>query len=193
MPKKNKEDPIVKIEEDNKIIAPLKPEEINFNNRQVFLFSDIDDKLAKRIIEEVTALDSIETTPITLRIFSGGGSVPAGLALIDVFTMLKSHIITIVLGQAASMASVIAVCGSYRIISKNSLMLFHPLHGGLSNDYYKYQKDRVKAVDKINNICDKIVKKHTKLTKEQWDKIDNGELWLTAKECLKYGVVDKII
>lgn len=87
----------------------------------------------------------------------------------------------------------VSIAGNLRVMSKYATMLLHPLSGGANNEYYEYQKDRLVGTKIINNILVKLLKKYTKLNKTQLDKIKNGELWLTARQCLKYGVVDKIV
>ena len=171
----------------------IKPGDLAFHARQILLSGTINTQTAHKIIEEIIALNTISQEKIVMRILSSGGSATAGLAIIDTMRILKSPVITYITGEANSMGGLIGITGNLRVMSKYATMLLHPMSGGNSQDYYEYQKDRLMGLKLINNILFKILKKHTKLNKIQLDKIKNGELWLTAKQCLKYGVVDKIV
>lgn len=160
--------------------------------RQVFLFGTIKEKNSNELIKEIITLNYLNTKPITLTINSPGGSVPAGLAIIDVITTISSPVDTVIIGEACSMASIISIIGRKRKITKNAVWMAHPMSTGY-HDYIEHIKDFIKSADTLENIITNIYKEHTKLTKKDYDKMARGQLWLNAKECLKKGIVDKIV
>lgn len=182
-------------------------EKILYNFHQVFLYGAIDEKMTPCICEELVAMDAMNQLeygenydkyiPITLRIWSPGGYVTGGLAIIDTMTTLKTPIITMVTGQAASMASIITLTGDVRLATKNSDIMFHPMRGGVDYDYLPYEKDQMAHTERSNKRVLDITCQRTKLGQKRYkkilDKAENGELWLNAEEAKLYGVIDDII
>jgi len=170
-------------------------ETILLEHRQVFLSDIIDDVSAKKVVEQLLALDLISSKqPIMLRINSGGGGIFAGMSIINTMRTLKSPVITFVSGAACSMAALIFVCGVKRIMSTNTVWMCHPTAGGIGHDYFPFVKDRVKGLELYQKIKEEILKKNTKLTAGEIEKIQNGgEIWLTAEECLQKGITDYVV
>ena len=185
--------PDKKIDSKQKLVG-LTPAEIVFNLRNVFLPSILTFKTTQKVLTELIALDSLDKkVPIVLRINAAGGSIPCGISVIDTMRLMHAPVITLVAGEACSMASLIMVCGACRIMTKNSVLLFHPMSGGMSDDYIRFQKDRIQCLKTFNKLLNNMLAKKTNLTKAQLEKAESGELWLTAKQALKYKVVDKIV
>ena len=161
--------------------------------RAILLFEEINIKLSKDIIEQMLAMDIANSKePIWLYINSVGGYVPAGLAIVDMMNKVKSPVYTVIVGEACSMGSIISVCGKKRFMTENSYFMGHPMTFGVS-DYTGVVLDRVKYGLKLQEQLINIYKKNTRLTKKDLEKMLRGELWLNAKECLKKGVIDKIL
>ena len=102
-----------------------------YRERIIFLGSEIDDELANQIIGVMLYLDSEDNTkPIYLYINCPGGSVIAGLAIYDCMNHIKSEVVTINLGLAASMASFILSGGSKgkRLALPSSRIMIHHKH-----------------------------------------------------------------
>lgn len=174
-------------------INEIKVEQILLRDRTLLLFDVIDEKLSKDIISKLIALDILNQNRMILRINSGGGNIIDGLAILDAMRTVKSPIITWITGIAGSMAGLISVCGNLRLISQDSIWMAHPPQGGVHYDYFGYERDRVKLLDLLENTIDEILKKYTKLSPKEIMKAKTGELWLNSKQCLKKGIVDKII
>ena len=90
------------------------------------------------------------------------------------------------------MAAMISIVGDVRWIFKAGIWMQHSMASGQS-DYLNYLKDRTAFLVMYNEILNKIMKDHTKLSDDDYKKIEHGELWLTADQALQKGVVDKII
>ncbi len=175
------------------IINEIKPDQILLRDRTILLFDPIDTKLAKDIISKVTALDILGKEPILLKINSGGGSILDGIAIADTMRMSRCPIVTYITGYACSMAGMLSIQGNTRIMSKDSIWMAHPARGGVSPDYFPFQKDRMKFIELLDAYGDEVFRKYTKLSPKERMKAKHGELWLNAEQALAKGIVDKII
>ncbi|CAM9303863.1 unnamed protein product, partial [Hapterophycus canaliculatus] len=104
-----------------------------YRERIIFLGQEIDDELANQIIGVLLYLDSEDSTkPIYLYVNCPGGSVIAGLALYDTMQHIRSEVVTINVGLAASMASFILAAGSKgkRMALPHSRVMIHQPMGG---------------------------------------------------------------
>lgn len=161
------------------------------NNRQIFLYDDIEPKSACRIIKELRALDLKEHKPIFLWINSYGGCVNSGFSIIDTIETINSHIVTVVNGVAASMAGLLSCAGDIRLMTPNSWWMAHDISGFVC-DYGEKSKYRVKNILDVDKQCLRYFKKKTKMNERDYDIAKNGELWLSTSQCLKKGIIDKI-
>jgi len=168
------------------------PKHVLHLHRQLFLFGAVTDASANYIKQNLIAFDIVSNQPITLWLSSPGGSCSAGLSIIEVMQNIKSPVITIISSEVCSMAASISVCGDVRWIFSSGIWMQHSMASGQS-DYLNYLKDRTAFLVMYNEILNKIMKDHTKLSEDDYKKIEHGELWLTAEQALEKGVVDKIV
>ncbi len=176
-----------------KTTAPLKIDEILLKNRQVFLNEGVTDASALRVSKEIMALDLDKKAPIYFWLNSPGGSCAAGLALINVMRRCKSKIITIINTEVCSMGGHISVAGHERWMVKNGVWMAHDMSGGIGGDYSLKVRDRADFLEKWYAVLEENLKKYTKLSASEYHKARTGELWLFADECLKRGIIDKVI
>ncbi len=163
-------------------------------DRIVFISGEIDDNLANRVIAELLYLDSVGNEDINIYINSPGGSVSAGMAIYDTMNFLKSDVSTTCLGIAASMAAFLLSSGKKgkRYILPNADVMIHqPLGGaqGQATDI-KIASDRIIDLRKRLN---RILSKNTSQSLKKIEKDTERDNYLSAKESLEYGLVDKII
>jgi ATP-dependent Clp protease protease subunit len=168
------------------------PKEILHLHRQLFLYGPVTDSSANYIKQNLISFDIVSNNPITLWLSSPGGSCSAGLSIIEVIKNIKSPVITIISSEVCSMAAMISVVGDVRWIFQSGIWMQHSMASGQS-DYLNYLKDRTAFLVMYNEILNKIMKDHTKLSDDDYKKIEHGELWLTADKALEKGIVDKII
>lgn len=163
-------------------------------DRIIFIGGEIDDCLANAVISELLFLDSKGNDEISIYINSPGGSITAGMAIYDTMNYIKSPISTICVGMAASMASVLLASGEKgkRYILPNSEVMIHQPLGGVNG-----QATEIKIVaDRILYLRNKLNKILADKTNQNIDKIEKDterDHYLTAKEALDYGLVDKIL
>ena len=161
--------------------------------REIFLMNEIDSAYVQATIEDILYLEHLDSTKlITLYLSSPGGSVSDGFALVDIMLQCKCPIKIIGIGEIASMASLIFVVGTkgQRLIGKNTWMMFHPVSNDMKEDYIKFQKSRVLQGEELETQYDDIILKHTSIPKEIYDKSKDTELWLSAKDIIKYKIAD---
>ena len=163
-------------------------------DRIVFITGEIDDNNANIIVSELLYLDSISHEDIYIYINSPGGSITSGMAIYDTMNYIKSNIITICIGMAASMASILLSSGTKgkRYILPNSEVMIHQPLGGTSGQAteIKIHAERIlKLKDKIN----KILAKNTNTNIKKIEQDTERDYFMDSKEALEYGIIDKIL
>lgn len=164
-------------------------------DRIIFLGTAIDDGVANAIIAQLLFLESQDKTrDIKIYINSPGGSVTSGLAIYDTMQYISPDVSTICVGMAASMAAVLLSAGAEgkRLALPNSEVMIHQVLGGVEGQAtdIKIHAERILLMkDSLNGI----LAKHTgqPLTKVTED--TERDKFMSAKDALKYGIIDKII
>lgn len=163
--------------------------------RIIFLGSLINDVVANSVIAQLLFLDSKDNKKdIKLYINSPGGSVSAGLAIYDTVQYVKSDVMTLCVGTAASMSATLLAAGSKgkRFALPNSEILIHQLMGGTegqAEDIRINAEHILKVRDRLNNI----LAKHTGQKIERIAKDTDRDFYMTAEEAKEYGIIDKIV
>lgn len=133
-----------------------------------------------------------ERKPILLYVCSNGGSVDAGLSLIDVILASKTPVYTINLGYQYSMGFLIGLAGHKRFASANAKFLHHDGTNMIVNSSAKV-KDQMEFQDKVEARIKSYVLSRTKITEEEYDARLRQEWYLFADEAKRYGMTDYII
>jgi len=164
------------------------------NDRIVFLGDEIDDHVANTVVAQLLHLESADPDKdISLYINSPGGSVSAGLAILDTMNFIKCDVSTICLGQCASMAAVLLSAGAKgkRLCLPNSLVLIHQPSGGA-----KGQQTEIQIVAdyilKMRERLNKILAENTGQSLETIQNDTERDYYMTAEQALEYGLVDRI-
>jgi ATP-dependent Clp protease protease subunit len=167
-------------------------------DRIIFLSEDVNQTSASLVVAQLLFLESEDPDKeIHLYINSPGGSITAGMAIVDTINYIKCPVSTICIGLAASMGAVLLACGAKgkRYATPNSEILIHqPLigGGGLSGQTteIKIHADHmVKTRDKLN----KLLSEKTGQSLETIEKDTERDNYMTAEEALKYGLIDGIL
>jgi ATP-dependent Clp protease, protease subunit len=163
--------------------------------RIVFLGTSIDDNVANIIIAQLLFLESEDPTQdIYLYVNSPGGYITSGLAIYDTMQYVKAPIVTMCIGQAASMGAVLLAGGNQgkRYALPHSRILIHqPLGGaqGQATDIDIQAREILRMREEINNI----LTKHTGQPIEKIAADTERDFFMTAEQALKYGIIDKIV
>jgi ATP-dependent Clp protease protease subunit len=164
-------------------------------DRIIFLRDALDDDVANVVIAQMLFLAAKDPAKdIRLYINSPGGSVTAGLAVYDTLRFVKCDVETICIGQAASMAAVLLAAGTSgkRGALPNSRILLHQVFGG-SQGMAADVKIQTDELLRIRDLLIDILSEHTGKTKKKVAKDTDRDYFMSAKEALDYGVVDRII
>jgi ATP-dependent Clp protease protease subunit len=164
-------------------------------DRIIFLGHALDDHVANVVIAQILFLAAKDTAKdIRLYINSPGGSVTAGLAVYDTLRFVKCDVETICIGQAASMAAVLLAAGTpgKRGALPNSRILLHQVFGGAQGQAtdVKIQTDELL---RMRDLLISVLAEHTGNTKKKVAKDTDRDCFMSAKEALEYGVIDRII
>ena len=165
------------------------------NDRIIFLGGPIDDHVANLVIAQLLYLDHTDSKKdIQLYINSPGGSVTAGLAIVDTMNFVKSDVSTICVGIAASMGAVLLSAGAKgkRFALPNSEVMIHQVMGGAegqASDIAINAKHILRTKDTLN----KILAKNTGKPIAQIEKDSDRDYYMMADEAKKYGIIDDMI
>ena len=163
--------------------------------RIIFLGGPIDDNVANLIIAQLLFLQSEDSKKdITLYVNSPGGSVTAGLAIIDTMNHIKPDVATICVGLAASMGAVILSAGTKgkRFSLSNSEMMIHQPMGGTEGQASDIEIS-AKRILKNRDVLYKILAKNTGQPLSKIEKDGDRDFFLGADEAKKYGIIDEIV
>lgn len=165
--------------------------------RIIFLDEDVSSQSASVVIAQLLFLQMEDpNSDITMYINSPGGSINAGLAIVDTMNYLSCDISTVVIGTAASMGSVIASSGTKgkRYILPHSEFLIHQARvPGVSYSVNDDLQITAKHLDKSDKIITEILAKNTGKSYEQLERDMARDNWMSAKEAVDYGLCDEII
>ena len=163
-------------------------------DRIILLSGEIDDNLANVIVSELLYLDSLNHNDISLYINSPGGSITAGMAIMDTMNFIKSDVSTICLGMAASMGAFLLSCGKKgkRYILEHAEVMIHQPLGGVEGQATEI-KIVAERILKLKEKLNKILSQNTNKDIKQITKDTERDYFLDSKEALEYGIVDKIL
>jgi ATP-dependent Clp protease protease subunit len=167
------------------------------NDRIVFLGGAISDDLANVIVAQMLFLANDDPRgDISLYVNSPGGSVTAGLGIIDTMNFVPCDVATYIIGQAASMGSIIACSGAKgkRFALPNAKNLLHqPLLGGVLEGQATDLEIEAREMLRLRDVIFRI---YSDRTGQPYDKIAadcERNKWLNAEEMAAYGLVDRIL
>jgi ATP-dependent Clp protease protease subunit len=164
-------------------------------DRIIFLGTAIDDGVANAVIAQLLFLEQQNPKEdIKMYINSPGGMVSSALAIYDTMQYVRADVQTICVGIAASAASLLLAAGKKgkRFVLPNAEVMIHQIMGGAqgqASDIDIHAKHILKMKESLNQI----LAKHTgqKITKVEKD--TDRDYFMTAKEAVEYGIVDKVI
>ena len=166
-------------------------------DRIIMLTGPVEDNMANSVIAQLLFLDAQDNTKdIYLYVNTPGGSVSAGLAIVDTMNFIKSDVQTIVMGVAASMGTIIASSGAKgkRFMLPNAEYLIHQPMGGAGSG--TQQTDMAIVAEHLlrtRNTLEKILAENSGKSVEQIHKDAERDYWMSAQETLEYGFIDEIM
>ncbi|MGH9523004.1 MAG: ATP-dependent Clp endopeptidase proteolytic subunit ClpP [Terriglobales bacterium] len=163
----------------------------------IFIGTPIDDNVANLVIAQLLFLAAEDPEKdIQLYINSPGGSITSGMAIYDTMQYIKPDVMTICIGQAASMAAVLLCAGAAkkRFALPNSRILIHQPHimGGLSGQATDIDI-HAREILRMRELLNQIMAKHTGQRLEKVEKDVERDFIMNAEQSKEYGIVDDII
>ena len=163
--------------------------------RIIFLGDEVNEYTANIVVAQMLFLESDDADKdIHLYINSPGGNVSDGLAIYDTMQYIKSHVSTICIGQASSMAAVLLASGQKGkryALPHSRIMIHQPLGGtrGQASDIEIHAREIIRLREELNEIFSV----HTGKDKEQIRIDTERDNFMSAEEALCYGIIDKVI
>jgi ATP-dependent Clp protease protease subunit len=166
-----------------------------YRERIIFLGRDVDDEIANQIIAVMLYLDSEDSgKDIILYINSPGGMVSAGMAIFDTMQHIKSDVVTICVGLAASMGSFLLAAGAKgkRLALPHSRIMIHQPSGGTRGQATDIQIE-AKEILRLRHQLNNIYAKNTGQPLEKIEKDMDRDYFMSAEEAKEYGLIDRVI
>lgn len=161
----------------------------------IFLGTPIDDQVANLIIAQMLFLAAEDPEKdISLYINSPGGSITAGLAILDTMRLIEPDIVTYCVGQAASMGAVLLAAGAKgkRFALPHSRVMIHQPSAGTSGqvtDMEIHIREFLRSKDFLINI----LAKHTGQDPDRVRRDSERDYFMGPEEARDYGLVDRVI
>lgn len=178
------------------------PKGIEVDENRIYFYCPVGDyealemnRLLRRLDVEMKYLSdrlACKSVPIHLHIHSPGGSIFAGLSIVDSIKNCKTEVCSYIDGSAASAATLISVSAKKRYMTKNSFMLLHQPQLEWAGKLDEFKDE----IENQKNLYEKLVsvyEENSNMSREELDDLLKHELWLNSEKCLELGLIDKII
>ena len=167
-------------------------------DRVIMIGDSITDSLANSVVLQLLLLDSKDNKRITVYINSPGGSVTAGMAIIDTMNYIKSEVMTVCVGCAASMGALLLASGTKgkRYALPNSRIMIHEPLQTFSSPITMSTTDQEIDTNLLKDMRRQCIDILVEATGQKRTKVKRDcerDKWLTAKDAEDYGIVDSII
>ena len=164
--------------------------------RILFLGSEVNDAIANSLVAQMLYLDSEDNSkPIYLYINSPGGSVTAGLAIYDTIQYVKSDVVTICVGLAASMGAFLLGAGTKgkRLALPHSRIMIHQPLGGTSQRQASDIEIEAREILRIKDMLNQSMADMTGQALAKIEKATDRDYFMSAAEAVEYGLIDRVI
>jgi len=163
--------------------------------RIVFLGTAVNDEIASLIIAQLLFLEAEDPDKdITFYVNSPGGGVTAGLAIYDTMQYVRCDIVTLCMGQAASMGALLLTAGAKgkRYALPNSRILIHQPMGGFQGQATDIDI-HAQEILRMRNDLNRILAYHTGQNIRKIKKDTDRDYFMNAVEAKKYGIIDEVL
>lgn len=166
-------------------------------DRIIFVSGPVGDEMANLVVAQLLFLANEDSeSDISLYVNSPGGSVTAGLGIIDTMNFVQCDVATYIIGQAASMGSLIGCSGAKgkRCSLPNAKNLMHqPLLGGVLEGQATDLEIEAREMLRIREVLYNIYSKQTGRSFDQICQDCERNTWLSADQMAEYGLIDRVI
>jgi len=164
-------------------------------NRIVFLGTPINDQVANVIVAQLLWLNQEDSErDIQMFINSPGGVINAGLAIYDTIQYIQAPVMTIAVGLAASMSTILLTAGTKgkRLALPNATIHLHQPLGGVQGQATDIEIE-AREILRMRDLLNALLKKHTKLNDEQITKYTDRNFYMTPEKAKQLGVIDEVL
>ena len=164
--------------------------------RILFLGSEVNDGIANSLVAQMLYLDADDSSkPIYLYINSPGGSVTAGLAIYVTIQYVKSEVVTICVGLAASMGAFLLAAGTKgkRVALPHSRIMIHQPLGGTSRRQASDIEIEAREILRMKEMLNRSLSDMSGQSFEKIEKDTDRDYFLSAEEAKEYGLIDRVI
>jgi ATP-dependent Clp protease protease subunit len=164
-------------------------------DRVLLITEPIDDHMMGVIVSQLLYLEAEDSEePIHMYISSPGGSVMAGLAILDTMQLIEAPVHTYAMGMVASMAAVLFTCGEpgHRYILPNAEVMIHQPLGGASGQASDIEI-QANHIISLKNRLYQILSKATGRTVKTIEKESDRDNYFEAADAVKFGLADTIL
>ena len=163
--------------------------------RIIFLGTEIDDDVANSVVAQLLLLDSENPEKdIMMYINSPGGVITAGMAIYDTMNLIKADVSTICLGEAASMGAFLLSSGAKgkRMALPGARIMIHQPLGGAKGQAIDIEIE-AKEILRMKAMLNGILAENSGQPLDKIKKDTERDYYLSAKEAMEYGLIDKVI
>lgn len=170
-------------------------EEQMLERREIFLWGEVNDTMAREVVQKIVFFDGKKKGDIKMYINSPGGIITSGLAIYDAMQYAESDIVTICMGQAASMGAVLLCAGTdgKRYAWEHARILIHqPLISG--NVFGPASDIQIQAEEmlRVRSNLNGILSRHTRQDLKKVETDTDRDFFMSAAEAKEYGIVDHV-
>eukprot|EP00741_Cyanophora_paradoxa_P004977 tig00000842_g4825.t1 len=165
-----------------------------YKSRVIFVNREIDDEMANQMIAVLLEMDAEGQSNISIYINSTGGFVASGLAIYDTYRYIRSPIITVAVGTAASTASFLLAGGTKgkRYATPHSRIMIHQPRGSAEGQ----MTDQIIEARQVRHVKDELYSMYAEFTGQPLSRIAEDmerDKWMSAFEAKEYGIIDNVL
>jgi ATP-dependent Clp protease, protease subunit len=167
-----------------------------FDERIIFLGTQIDDASANDVMAQLITLESMDADrDISIYINSPGGSFTALTAIYDTMQWVKPDIQTVCMGQAASAAAVLLAAGTKgkRLALPNSRILIHQPYTETGRADLSDLEIQANEIIRIRTVMEQMLAKHSGKDEAEVRRDVDRDKILSAQEAMEYGLIDQVL
>jgi ATP-dependent Clp protease protease subunit len=164
-------------------------------DRIIMLSGEVNDQVASTIVAQLLFLEAQDPDKdIYFYINSPGGVITSGLSMFDTMNYIKPDIVTICMGQAASMGAFLLACGTpgKRYALPNARIMIHQPSGGAQGQSTDIQI-QAQEIQRLKDTLNKILAEKTGKKAKQIEKDTERDNFMSSQEAVEYGLIDKVL
>ncbi|RLA66614.1 MAG: ATP-dependent Clp endopeptidase proteolytic subunit ClpP [Epsilonproteobacteria bacterium] len=164
-------------------------------DRIIMLSGEVNDQVASTVVAQLLFLEAQDPDKdIYFYINSPGGVITSGLSMFDTMNYIKPDIVTICIGQAASMGAFLLASGTKgkRYALPNARIMIHQPSGGAQGQSTDIQI-QAQEIQRLKDTLNDILAEKTGKTSKKIEKDTERDNFMSAKEAVEYGLIDKVL